>query len=225
MFKTCYVYDPTTFLFMGEVDAQASPLEPEVKDDLGNIVQVQKYLEPANSTEIQPQACGPKQALKFHPDLSVWELLADHREETWYDQATGASTIIQTVGQPAANLAPTLPASVLLANAQAAQVNTVTGAYQAAIYAPIAYMGSTFQADSGSQSLMAQVISASGGSVPAGFAWFDATNNPVAMTFAQLQGLAQAILLRGQPLFVKLQTLKAEIRNANTIGAVTSIVW
>jgi len=45
------------------------------------------------------------------------------------------------------------------------------------------------------------------------------------MTFSQLQGLASAIFLRTQPLFVHKQTQKAAIFRASSIAAVQAINW
>lgn len=105
------------------------------------------------------------------------------------------------------------------------QLAIIEDAYADANVAPIGYMGTTFQADANSQALIAAVLTASGGALPADFAWFDSNNQPVPMSFAQLQGLAGAILLRGQPLFVKKQMLKAAIRDAADIPTVEAIVW
>jgi len=45
------------------------------------------------------------------------------------------------------------------------------------------------------------------------------------MTYADLQGLANAILLRGQQAFAKYQTLKAKVNSATDTATVQSIVW
>ena len=116
-----------------------------------------------------------------------------------------------------------LPANAL-AQAQADQVKTVTATYSAAIQAPVSYMATTFQADAGSQATLNKVITAANGTVPAGFYWVDAANNQVAMTFAQLQGLASAMWAQGWTAFQELQTKKAAIAAATTIAAVQAIV-
>lgn len=112
-----------------------------------------------------------------------------------------------------------------LSLAQSEQIEIIESGFKAANTHPINYMATTFQADAESQSLMASVITACGGSLPAGFAWFDTSNAPVTMTFAQLQGLAGSILLRGQPLFVTKQTKKSAIRAATTITQVEAVIW
>ena len=112
-----------------------------------------------------------------------------------------------------------------LADAQAQQLTLMDSSYASAVTAPIAYMTTTFQADQASQDLIASVLTAAGGALPEGFAWYDVNNAPVTMTFADLQGLAASILGRGQPLFIHKQTQKAAIRAATTVVAVQAIVW
>ena len=103
------------------------------------------------------------------------------------------------------------------------QIGILTAAYYAAMQAPVEYMGTTFQASVGSQSQITNSIAA--GSVPAGFYWLDANNVQVLMTFAQLQGLAAAILAQGQSAFAHLQAQKAAVRAAQSVVAIQSIVW
>lgn len=117
--------------------------------------------------------------------------------------------------------------SVDLATAKAAQLALIDAAYDAASQAPVSYMGTVFQADEISQRIMGRTISAVplGSNLPSGFAWFDANNNPVPMTCAQLQGLAAAVLAQAFPLFQHKQAQKAAIRAATTVAAVQSITW
>jgi len=105
------------------------------------------------------------------------------------------------------------------------KLTSIETSYRTDNTAPIDYMGTTFQADANSQSLIAAVLTASGGMLPLDFSWYDATNVPVPMTYAQLQGLAGTILMRGQPLFVHKQDLKVLARAATTIEEVEAITW
>lgn len=107
--------------------------------------------------------------------------------------------------------------------AKAAQNAVLASAYAAAIQIPVAYMATTFQADSGSQDTLTKCLVA--GSVPAGFYWLDANNAQVPMTFAQLQGLAGAMLTQGQTAFARLQTRKSAVLAAATVAAVQAVVW
>ena len=106
---------------------------------------------------------------------------------------------------------------------QTAKVSELGIAYNDANELDIAYLNTTFQADKASQDLIVSVLSA--GSVPNGFFWLDKTNNQVAMTYAQLQGLSGAILTRNQANFIKFQGLKAKVKLAKTQAELGLIVW
>lgn len=113
----------------------------------------------------------------------------------------------------------------LLAEAKEARIEVMEAAYQQSVGADISYLGSTFQADADSQALIAAVLTASGGTLPQGFVWYDKLNLPVPMSLPTLQGLAGAILMRGQPLFERKQARKASIRAATTIAEVEAVTW
>ena len=98
-------------------------------------------------------------------------------------------------------------------------------AYETEISGDILYMNTTFQADQKSQDMITKVLAASGGTLPTGFFWLDSSNNQVPMTYTDLQGLANEILIRGQNAFGKYQTLKEQIKLANTIDELNNIVW
>lgn len=119
--------------------------------------------------------------------------------------------------------APAPTAAQLLAAAKTTQIATLAAAYQSAIQQPVSYMSTTFQADSASQQTLTRCLVA--GSVPTGFYWLDANNVQVPMTFAQLQGLASAMLVQGQTAFARLQTRKASVNSASTVSTVQAVVW
>jgi hypothetical protein len=119
--------------------------------------------------------------------------------------------------------APTATAAELLAAAQDAKLAELTAAYQGEIYRDVSYMGTTFQADDYSQTLVTKCVAP--GAVPNGFFWNDAANNPVPMTFQELQGLAGAMLAQGQAAFAKLQGYKSAVRSATDVAAVQAIAW
>jgi hypothetical protein len=126
---------------------------------------------------------------------------------------------------------PEPTAEQLLAAAQATQLALIDSSYLSAIQQPVAYMGTTFQADRDSQDLMnraitgLQAIVATGGAVPANFAWYDVNNQPVTMTLLQLQGLFATGVASVNALFVHKQMRKAAIRAATTIADVTAITF
>ena len=110
-----------------------------------------------------------------------------------------------------------------LASVKINQIIELTKSYQVAIQLPVAYMATTFQADTGSQDVLTKCLVA--GSVPVGFYWLDANNIQVPMTFLQLQGLAGAMLVQGQIAFNQLQVRKNFIKVALTIPDVQAVVW
>ncbi|CCF96550.1 hypothetical protein B7R77_03135 [Ralstonia solanacearum K60] len=116
-----------------------------------------------------------------------------------------------------------LPPAETLADAQAAQIALVESAYQRAIQQSVSYMGAEFQADLDAQTVLTKTLAP--GAVPSGFFWLDSSNNAVQMTFAQLQGLAGAMLVQGQLAFAKKTGLKQKIRSATTIADVQAITW
>jgi len=95
--------------------------------------------------------------------------------------------------------------------------------YNTAIHKDISYMGNMFQAGEGSQSTLSKVLAT--GSVPAGFFWMSSENVTVAMDYVELQGLASALLLRGQLCFIELQRLKGQLSMTTTEKAISKIVW
>ena len=159
----------------------------------------------------------------YQDNLGGWHVLDDVSFEYLLAENNPSKTFMAKT--QAEYDAAHVPPAPTLAEVQTTQLALIESAYQQANTQPIAYMGTIFQADQNSQSLMAAVITACGGSLPTGFAWFDINNAPVTMTFAQLQGLAGTILLRGQPLFTHKQTQKAAIRAALDIPTVQAVIW
>jgi hypothetical protein len=126
---------------------------------------------------------------------------------------------------------PTPTAAQLLDAAQKTQLAVINIAYDTAMQQPVAYMGTTFQADKDSQDLMNRAITglqaliAVGGTVPSNFAWYDVNNQPVTMTLLQLQGLFATGVANVNALFVHKQMQKAAIRAATTIADVMAITF
>ena len=103
------------------------------------------------------------------------------------------------------------------------KLSKLTTAYNNANELDITYMSTTFQADKKSQDLITGILA--GGAVPSGFTWRDKLNVDVAMTFAEFQGLSQAIVLRGQANWIKCQDLKAQVALAKKQADLDLIVW
>lgn len=153
------------------------------------------------------------------PADAVEVSLEKHRE-LLTAQASGQVITADVNGNPVAVDARLL---MTLNELQAWQAAWIEAAYQTAIQAPVSYMGTQFQSDDASQSILARCLSA--GVVPSGFFWLDAQNNQVTMSYPQLQGLAAAMLAQGQTAFAKKTQLKAQIRAATTRTAVEAVVW
>lgn len=113
--------------------------------------------------------------------------------------------------------------AAVLEEAKTAKLEELKAAYDAANYADIDYNSKTWHADQGTQQLLAAVLSV--GSVPQGMYWRDVAETQNAMTFADLQALAAAILTRGLSLDLNLTTKKAAVDAATSIAEVDAITW
>lgn len=209
--KPFYLFDAASGEFQGTYEAQESPLEPGV------------HIAPVHSTDIAPLELSAKQAAVFAD--GAWSAVADHRGETWYDQTTGNAVEIEELGEPASHLAPELPAAMQLAQARDAQAAVLNSACRQASAQPVSYLGTTFQADAASQDKVHKALVALNGQVPDGFYWLDAANEQVAMTFADLQGLAAAMWAQDWAAFQNLQTKKAAVLAATTVADVQAVAW
>ena len=116
-------------------------------------------------------------------------------------------------------------ATEVLDQAKTSKFSEIKSAYEIEISADIQYTNTTFQADEKSQNMITKVLAASGGTLPTDFFWLDVNNNKITMTYDDLQGLANAILSRGQQAFAKYQELKAQIKSATDTATVEAIVW
>lgn len=113
-----------------------------------------------------------------------------------------------------------------LAEAQAVKNGELSLAYGAAISADIQFKSAdgttqTYQADKGSRDDLHDMLAgfAATATAPSGFYWVASDNTHVPFTYADMQGLAQAMATRGAADFAKLQTLKDQVR------AVTQMPW
>jgi hypothetical protein len=103
----------------------------------------------------------------------------------------------------------------------------LTQAYSTAIQQPVSYMSTTFQADAVSvanvQATLAGLSKA--GATPTGFYWVSADNTQVPFSYADIQGLAAAMLSQGWSAFAHLQAQKAIVNASSTVSAVQGVVW
>jgi len=111
--------------------------------------------------------------------------------------------------------------------ARAAKLAQLATDYQSALEAGVQYQGAKFDSDDHSQTEVARVLTAvaNGWTLPAGFAWVDAANQPHPVPdVAWLQGLAQAMADHKAALFARLQVAKAAVRKAATVADVRNVV-
>jgi hypothetical protein len=110
---------------------------------------------------------------------------------------------------------------------QAAQIEALSVPYEAALQAPISYMGTTFDGDLQSQTIIAHamLVYAVEGATPNDFFFADLSGNKVPMTLGQLQGLGSAVAENYLPVFKKWVDLKAQVMAATTLAEVQAVVW
>ncbi len=117
-------------------------------------------------------------------------------------------------------------AALNLSDAKDRKLAQLAADYQAALEAGVSYQGAMFESDDHSQLELAKVLTAvaNGWTLPAGFAWVDANNQPHSVPdVAWLQGLAAALADHKAALFARLQAAKAAVRAATTVAAVNKV--
>jgi hypothetical protein len=115
---------------------------------------------------------------------------------------------------------------------QSMQIDGVVAGMETANAVPVSYTSvggvtETFQVDPNSQNLIIGSLAGWGKSqtVPAGFYWVALDNVQVPFTYADLQGLAEAMLNQNATNFTAYQNLKTQILAATTVLAVQAITW
>lgn len=124
------------------------------------------------------------------------------------------------------------PAPVPIATYSLAQIVSLRQSYNIANASNISFttaagVTDTYQADPGSVGMLQQTLSGfrSAGKVPNGFYWRSATNQNNPFTYADLEGLAAALVNHGWANFQKLQALKVQVQDATTVADVQKVVW
>ena len=112
-----------------------------------------------------------------------------------------------------------------LSEVKAEKIAQIEAAYIAAMQQPVTYMGTTFQADAASQDILTKTLVTlnATGSVPAAFWWRDANNNNVAMSLAELNGLAGAMLNQGWAAFQQRVERKDVVTAATSTAEVDAV--
>jgi hypothetical protein len=171
---------------------------------------------------------------RYDSDINS-DLIANPPTGLFLLEVPDQATMLQTCepGWSVVNGVLTAPnAAQLLAQAQQAQLTTLTAAYQSAIAQPVSYTSKggitkMYQADPQSLSNLQNTLLGlqAAGATPSGFYWVAADNTQVSFAYADLQGLAAAMLAQGWAAFQQLQTLKAHVNAATTVSAVQAVVW
>ncbi len=121
MKKLCYLFDPVTGEFLGEENAQRSPMEPG------------KYLFPEYSTIKAPPTPGANEVAVFDKALDAWGLKSDFRGSAMFNTTTGDAVQISDIGALPANVASKIPAKVVLNIAKAEKLSLLNEDCAAAI--------------------------------------------------------------------------------------------
>ena len=111
----------------------------------------------------------------------------------------------------------------VLPGERAEKIKELQAGYVATVYSNIVHAGHTWSADPDSRTLLAQVLAV--GSVPEVMYWRDHSQNPIAMTYAELQALGRAILDRGLLADLNLMTKTAAVNGTTTAAEVNAIAW
>lgn len=119
-----------------------------------------------------------------------------------------------------------------LAAVQVRQCAMLDAAYTSAIAQAVSFTNAaadthSYQSDPDSVGKLSACLLGwmSAATVPEGFYWLAADNTRVTFTWADLQGLAAALINAGHAAFAVLQDLKVAVRAATTADAVRAIVW
>ena len=119
-----------------------------------------------------------------------------------------------------------------LATVQTAKLADLKDDYDEAIQQPVSYttkagIMQTFQGDDTAVANLSKMLLAfqGAGATPPGFYWVASDNTQVPFTYADMQGLAQAIGVNALTAFGNLQAKKAAVLAASTSAAVVDITW
>ena len=113
-----------------------------------------------------------------------------------------------------------------LDKARVEQIQLLKKGFNNQAYGLVAFKGTTFQADEESRARLLSTLAAwTATTLPAGFFWTDSLNNPVPMTYAELQNLLATGATQFFTAFQRLQTQKVAINNATTVIDIQKVVW
>lgn len=223
MTKTVYIFDDNN-VYIHPYLAHEDPLNPG------------QYVTPTDSTDVAPPTLVENEAAQWVN--GAWVVVADFRDQQWYDQTTGDVVLITDVGSPASNLAPTLPNSILVLQAESFKIAELQTDYKSAINANISYttvggVTQTFKADDNAfQNLSYQlhVYVSAGGTFPDPYFWQVADGTLVPFTLQDIKNLTIAIGDRGYTAFQHLVTQEILVQTTAaapgvTVAQIQAITW
>ncbi|MGF6604655.1 hypothetical protein P3T23_009411 [Paraburkholderia sp. GAS448] len=195
--------------------------------------------EPVTSIELATEAnrpeAGPNQIAVIVD--GQWQLLTDWRGTTyWLDDGTKHTIVALGETLPADALlsptAPPAPAPPTLDEAKADRIAMLRAGYATALRQPVRFttqagMTDAFATDTGSVANLDAVLAACAKTqdFPSGL-WLNASGLPVTpFSYADLQGLVQAIANHPAPDYQDLLLKIRDVMAATTIGAVQAVTW
>lgn len=216
--KTVYIYDATTREYKEPYNAQESPLEPG------------QYIIPTDSTLTPPPTPGTNQVAVFKS--GAWSLVDDYRGQMIYNQSTGASQEVTTIG-PIPSGFSLNPSPPTLSEAKSNQIIIIQNAAITAEISPLSFttsakVSTTFPMDSSAQikylgAYTRYVVHAQ--PLPSNFYFYDSNGKSVAFTVSDIDAFATAGFTQVETALAKEASLIAQIEAATTVAAVQAIVW
>jgi len=159
-----------------------------------------------------------------NPDTQIPLAAVEIQDVNWQRHIDGIIQVYDPATKTWSDYVPTKAEG--LASAKSIALAKIKADYQVALESGVTYSGTKFQSDAKSISTLAEVLTAAanGWTLPAGFAWIDATNTPHSADAAFLKGLSTAFASHKSALFARLQAAKSSIASATTQTAVSKVV-
>lgn len=199
--KTVYIFDAATGEYRHPYNAQESPLEPG------------EFIEPILSTPMPPPDLAVDQAAVFSKENNEWSVVPDFRGQTFYDQTTGAATVIDALGPLSANLGASPPPPTVDELRKRARA-TLPAWEESERAGGIEHAGHEWLTTPAAVQDIRDALLA--GMVPTG-AWINAAREPVPMNLPDLQTLWTAMVTRGAEIYQRRLQMEVAIANMTAV--------
>ncbi|MDN0075603.1 DUF4376 domain-containing protein [Crenobacter sp. SG2303] len=191
---------------------------------------------PAKVTAVPLPIMAPKEAAQWDVVQEAWQIVPDHRGETWYRTADGSPTMLAEIGAVPDGLTQLPPPSrhhhwdgagwildeagtvALLAEQREAAAAAVTQWKEAQIAAGTVFEFDGHRWDGGltvRYQMASTIAAAEQIGLPTGFFWTDADDRDVAVTLDQLKALQSAhelaMVARGWEIHARQREMKREV--------------